>query len=172
MKKIIVCVENADAYTDFCGTLTAGMRGVPVAFSFDSAWDNLNKIAVFRCADVVKDRALLATEETTVPWEVLVAEGYLEIGVEGRRADGAVVIPTVWAKIGPVVAGANASQDPGSEPTPTVYDEIMAMAGAAVLYTQQNLTPEQMQLARANIGATTVAEVLAALPVYNGEVVE
>ena len=35
-----------------------------------------------------------------------------------------------------------------------------------------DLTDEQKAQARANIGAATVAEVLAALPIYNGEVEE
>ena len=172
MKNITVCVQGADAYTDFCGTLTTGMVGVPVAFSFDSVWGGLQKIAVFRRGDAVKDRALLGTEQTTVPWEVLTDEGYLEIGVEGRNADGTVVIPTVWTKAAQVIAGATASLDPGAEPTPGALDEIAALAANAVLHTAQTLTSEQMAQARANIGAVTVSEVLDALPVYNGEVLE
>lgn len=172
MERITVCVRGADAYTDFCGTLTTGMVGVPVAFSFDSAWDGLHRVAVFRLGDVAKDQVLFGAEETTVPWEVLTAEGSLEIGVEGRNADGTVVIPTVWVKAARVVAGAKASLDPGAEPTPTAFDAVMALAGNAVLYTAQDLTPAQKLQARANIGAVTADEVLAALPVYNGEVAE
>jgi hypothetical protein len=40
----------------------------------------------------------------------------------------------------------------------------------AVTFTEQTLTEEQKAQARENIGAATVADVLAALPVYNGEV--
>jgi hypothetical protein len=43
-------------------------------------------------------------------------------------------------------------------------------ADGAVLYTAQELTEEQKAQARNNIGAVTLEEVLAALPVYNGEV--
>ena len=41
----------------------------------------------------------------------------------------------------------------------------------SVLYTEQTLTPEQQAQARENIGAATVDEVIAALPIYDGEVV-
>ena len=172
MKKITVCVQGADAYTDFCGTLTTGMVGVPVEFSFDSAWNGLHKTAVFRLGTTVKDRVLPETQETTVPWEVLQEEGRLEIGVEGRSFDGSLVIPTVWTRAALVAAGTKVSLEPGAEPTPTVYDQIAQLAANTVRYTSQALTAEQMAQARANIGAATVDEVLAALPVYKGEVVE
>ena len=42
----------------------------------------------------------------------------------------------------------------------------------AVLYTEQNLTEEQQTQARTNIGAATVADVITALPVYEGEITQ
>lgn len=129
MTAINFSAKGAAATAEKIGILTAGMVGVPVTFSFDSAWDGLNIIAVFRCGGVVKDRVLIGTNQTTVPWEVLKRKGLLEIGAEGRSADGSVVIPTVWAGVGQILPGANASADPGLEPTPTAYDEIMSAMG-------------------------------------------
>lgn len=56
--------------------------------------------------------------------------------------------------------------------TPLLAGNIPAFQGAtgAVLYTAQNLTEAQKAQARINIGAATVKDVIAALPVYNGEV--
>ncbi len=50
--------------------------------------------------------------------------------------------------------------------------EMMPGGGSpdAVLYTPQTLTDAQKAQARKNIGAATVDEVVAALPVYAGEV--
>ena len=108
------------------GALTAGMVGVPVAFSFDESWDGLNKVAVFEgCA--VKTRALVESNETTVPHEVLRVSGMmLRIGVEGRTADGTIVYPSVMQQAGVIQEGADASADPGADPSPTIYDDIMA----------------------------------------------
>ena len=56
--------------------------------------------------------------------------------------------------------------------TMTAYGEFsVGVSNEAVLYTEQTLTDEQQAQARKNIGAATVEEVIAALPVYNGEVV-
>lgn len=51
------------------------------------------------------------------------------------------------------------------------YDSAVVTA-TAVRYTAQSLTDGQKAQARANIGAVTLAEVLEALPIYNGEVEE
>ena len=108
------------------GALTAGMVGVPVAFSFDESWDGLNKVAVFEgCA--VKTRALVESNETTVPHEVLRVSGMsLRVGVEGRNDDGTIVYPSVMQQAGVIQEGADASADPGADPSPTIYDDIMA----------------------------------------------
>ncbi len=129
MTAINFSAKGAAATAEKIGILTEGMVGVPVSFSFDGAWDGLNIIAVFRCGGVTKDRVLIGANQTTVPWEVLKRQGLLEIGAEGRSADGSVVIPTVWAKVGQLLPGANASADPGLEPSPAVYDEIMSAMG-------------------------------------------
>ena len=51
------------------------------------------------------------------------------------------------------------------------YDSAV-VAATAVRYTAQSLTDTQQKQARDNIGAVTLAEVLEALPIYNGEVEE
>lgn len=108
------------------GALTAGMVGVPVAFSFDELWNDLNRIAVFKGC-TTKTRALVEGNDTTVPYEVLQSSGFaLEIGVEGRTDDGTIVYPSVMKWVGTIQEGADASADHGTEPSPTIYDDIMA----------------------------------------------
>lgn len=99
--------SNIVAISD--GKLTSGMVGIPVSIEYDSAWNGLIKTASFRVGKFVRSRENIGTE-TTVPWEVMRYSGKpLEIGVEGRDADGNIVMPTVWASVSKILPGANAS---------------------------------------------------------------
>lgn len=134
MTKIEISVCGARVQSKITGLLTSGMVGVPVSFTFDDVWDELHAIAVFRGSGLVRDRSLVGMNETTVPHEVLTQHGgRLEIGVEGRTADGSVVIPTLWTDVSYIFYGANAVNDPGMEPSPSVYDDIMAAIEAGQL---------------------------------------
>lgn len=59
---------------------------------------------------------------------------------------------------------------PAVDPVAVELPVGQGSGGNAVQYVPQVLTPEQKAQARANIGAATVDDVIAALPVYNGEV--
>jgi len=129
---VTVCQEQATAVKT--GRLTVGMVGVSVTFSFDEQWEGLKRIAVFRSGDISRDRALLLSDTTTVPFEVLYKpEERLMVGVEGRTEDGTLVIPTTWADAGVVLDGANASGDYGKDPSPNAYDDIMAAIRSGAL---------------------------------------
>lgn len=109
------------------GPLTAGMVGAEAAFIFDATWEGLNIIAKFRAGNNVISRSLIANTETTVPHEVMRQAGYvLEVGAEGRTSDGCIVIPTIWVQVDTIRFSANSDSPEGREPTPTVYDDIMA----------------------------------------------
>lgn len=125
MTKLFLTVTGAGAVVEKVGALTTGMVGVPVVCSFDEAWEGLNRLAVFRCGEVVKDNAL-ADNKTQVPHEVLTQPGQmLYIGVEGRSESGDLVIPTRWAEAGRVLPGAQAANDPALAPTPSQFDRFM-----------------------------------------------
>lgn len=125
MTEIHVKVSGASAVARRTGPLVAGTVGMPVHFSFSSAWDGLNVIAVFEGAKTLS-AALLGQTETTVPWEVLAESGgQLRIGAEGRKSDGSIVIPTVWANVGYIEEGVKATDEEASPPTPGLYDQIM-----------------------------------------------
>lgn len=124
MTSIQMTVTGAAAVARKQGLLTAGMTGIPVTFSFSGEWENLTIIPVFRCGETIRDNALEG-RNTTVPHEVM-QPGLLYIGAEGRSADGTVVIPTVWALVGQVLEGANATENPALAPTPSQYDRLNA----------------------------------------------
>ena len=121
-------VSRAEIRKVHRGKLTSGMVGAEIAFSFDDAWDGLNRIAVFKAGGTVKD-VLLVGESCVIPHEVLERPVHLVVGVYGTDADGSVVIPTVWADLGMVEQGAKPSGEISRKPTPEVWAQILGMIG-------------------------------------------
>jgi hypothetical protein len=102
--------------------ITSGTVGLPVEFTFDSQWDELKKIAVFRAGDVVKS----VENPSTVPWEVLEKpDVWLSVGVYGTNSDGSIVIPTIWANVCPIHVGVDPDGDPTTDPTPSVWQTVL-----------------------------------------------
>lgn len=110
------------------GLLTTGMVGAAVAFQYDEAWNGLRKTAVFRGSGITVD-VLDVDSTATIPVQVLAQPGLLSIGIEGRNADGTVVIPTVWVDGIYVHAGANASGDSSTDPTLPVWGQLQNTVG-------------------------------------------
>ena len=109
--------------------LTAGTRGLPVEFSFDSQWDGLVKTGVFRAGDVCKSVENMAAK-AAVPWEVLEKSGIpLEIGVYGVNTDGTVAIATVWANIGIIRDAVSPVKDSSIDPTLPVWKQLSNAIG-------------------------------------------
>ncbi len=97
--------------------ITTGMVGLPVTLSFDSAWEGLHKTLV--CKSRAGTRVVLEVDEhAEVAPDILANDGcvrnYLFLGVEGRNADGTLVIPSTMALCGEIFAGASPSE---SDPT-------------------------------------------------------
>lgn len=104
--------------------ITSGTVGLPVEFTFDSQWDGLKKVAVFRGGNIVKT-VDNPEEGTTVPWEVLETPNvFLSVGVYGTNDDGTVVIPTMWANVRVISVGANPDGDPSTDPTLPFWKEM------------------------------------------------
>lgn len=105
--------------------ITSGTIGLPAEFTFDNAWKDLRKIAVFRGGNVIKT-ADNPEAGTTVPWEVLVKPNvWLSVGVYGVNAEGTVTIPTIWANVSPISVGVNPEDDPSTDPTLPVWQTMM-----------------------------------------------
>lgn len=106
--------------------ITSGTVGLPIEFTFDSQWELLRKVAVFRCGSVTKivDNP---GAETTVPWEVLKKpNAWLSVGVYGTNTDGTVVIPTIWANVCIIQTGVNPDGDGAStDPTLPIWQTMM-----------------------------------------------
>lgn len=127
---ILIDVNGANAIVRKQDTLTSGMVGATVVFRFGEDWNSLAKTAVFRAGNVTKD-AVVVDSMSEIPHEVLVTPGYaLEIGVYGTAGDGAVVIPTVWAKTNPIKYGADPSGDESLDPSLPVWAQMQEQINA------------------------------------------
>ena len=121
---ILIDVNGANAIVRKQDTLTSGMVGATVVFRFGEDWNSLAKTAVFRAGNVTKD-AVVEDSMSEIPHEVLATHGYaLEIGVYGTAGNGAVVIPTVWAKTNPIKYGADPSGDESLDPSLPVWAQM------------------------------------------------
>ncbi len=165
MTHISVSVHGCNVKVNVEGRLTSGMVGVPVTFSFDEEWDGLHKQAIFRNGEAVYSVPLMDALEATVPWEVLDCAGTLDIGAQGRNADGSIVLPTVWARVGErVYPGANGNDMTGLMATPSLYDRLLSLI--------ENPPVRGVDYWTEADRAQIISDVIAELPVYNGEVEE
>lgn len=106
-----------------CASITMGMQGAQVEVTYSGVWSSLNRTAVFAGAaakDVINPGDLI-----TIPAELTEKSGHqLRIGFYGVDGSGKVVIPTVWATLGIVQAGADPSGDTSTDPALPVWAQI------------------------------------------------
>jgi hypothetical protein len=115
-----VYVKDNGAVAADLRVITSGMVGASVRIVFDSTWEGYNKTLVWKAGDVTKDDT---TASGVIPPEVLAVPGeQLVVGVYGVR-DG-VVTPTVYAKMGQILPGADPSGDESTDPTLPVWVQV------------------------------------------------
>lgn len=135
--------------------VTTGSVGYPVTFSFDAVWDGLTKVAEFRGSNQ-EARRELSEDATTIPAEVLTVPGsILWIGVRGENADGSLVIPTVWARIGYLSEGVGDAESPGGTSDYTDLYNKPAINGHTL---QGDQTAAQLGLVAAEQGAGLITD--------------
>lgn len=129
---LITC-SKAIAKVNGCEPLTSGMaEAVEVGFSFSPEWLGLTKTAVFTSGVAtvdVPESAWRYGAAVRIPHEVLALPGrHVRVGVYGT--DGArVVLPTVWADLGVVLAGVDPSGDPSTDPSLPVWAQLQGQMG-------------------------------------------
>lgn len=153
----ILHANNVKLQIQVAERLTSGAVGVyRVQFSFDDAWDELSKTAVFRAGDKKRSVLLDNTLQCEIPWEVLTEGGYqMYIGVYGTQA-GKTVLPTIWAYCGKIYEGVS----PGEEahpPTPELWEQELSSKGDTLGYTPAG-----------ELGLYARDKLLSAIPVAGG----
>lgn len=114
MTSIRLILTGANARAEVSGVLTSGMVGVPVTIECDDEWEGLEKNLVCRSAVGVQ-MVLRVENKTIVAPEVLqctqYGENVLFLGLEGRNADGDLVLPSTTAYCGPIHRSAQQGTD-------------------------------------------------------------
>lgn len=129
MESIKIHITGAEAIVLHAPTVTAGMVGLPVEFSFDEAWDGLTKNAVFRAGKVIRMKTGIADTCTVAP-EVLQKPFYeLQIGVLGLSNDGSTVIPTIWADVGHIKESTDKDAEQTVDPENPVWVQALEKLG-------------------------------------------
>lgn len=106
---------------------SGGQNETSIVFTFCEKWDGFVKTAIFyRDEEEVYHCVLDAENTCVVPWEVCYESGTFYIGVFGDK-DGIRRTSTVARY--KVKKGAITEDTKPSDPTPDVYDQIMAMLG-------------------------------------------
>lgn len=109
--------------------MTSGAANIFEAhFNFDKAWDGYARTAVFRSGDYGSAVAVVldASDTCMVPWESLIAEAPLWVGVVGVNGDKK--LPTNYVNAGCVAEGAEGG-DFAPPPTPSEIEQILAQIG-------------------------------------------
>ena len=124
-------------------------------------WSDTEKYARFEnVKSCVKRSAVIdADGMCLVPWECLIAEGYLKISAHGERADGYTINTRVCRTL--IEDTLDGGED-SRPPTPNLYIQMLAeraKTSETVMTVAQELTKEQQTQARTNIGAASTTEV-------------
>ena len=127
-----ITVNASSAKAVSCEPLPIGGCGLQVQFVFDDpAWKKLSKTAVFRNRSK-SFNAFLTDGRAVIPHELLTdVTDVLYAGVYGTDTKNALVIPTVWAKLGEISSSANYAADYGAEPTAPYWAQVMEHVDAA-----------------------------------------
>ena len=111
--------------------LVSGTKEIFTAsFAFDEGWAGFVRTAVFACGGIRREMVLDNSGVCVVPWEVLLPETYLRVGVYGVA--GERVKPTTYCEPVFIHRGAEPAE-PGASPTPTEYEQILSAIQAGML---------------------------------------
>lgn len=126
----VSCKDQLLKITDAPILASGGLNEVRVVFSFCEKWKGFAKTALFyREPENIYYAVLDSNDTCVVPWEVCYEEGTFFFGVFGERDNTRRTSSTVRYK---VKNGAITSEMLPSDPTPAVYDQIMALFAEAI----------------------------------------
>ena len=123
-----ITLYDAEASLNYTKTITTGLQGAAVSLQLCGDWPGRRMTAVFSSGDCTRDVLVTDPGCVPVPHECLsVAGQQLRLGLYGTDQAGTVT-PTVYVDLGTVQQGADPSGDPGADPTPTVFQQMLAEA--------------------------------------------
>jgi len=137
--------------------VTSGSVNVYTArFAFSDDWEGLTRTAVFKAGAISRSVMLDKSGECPVPWEVMVRpNAQLQAGIYGTLG-GDVVLPTIWADLGPVLDGVALGEN-SQLPTPDLWQQELSGKGDALGYTPSG-----------DLGLYANDKLLSAVPISGG----
>ena len=170
----VKCVDQVLKIVKAPVIASGGLNEVCVVFDFCEKWDGFMKTALFyRDAETVYYAVLDDNDMCVVPWEVYHEAGYFYFSVFGEKGSARRTSNKVRYKI---VGGAITEELIPPDPTPDVYDQIIALVnemkegqvafleeGENVLIAADSATADAANAAEDAIRATTNANNAAAL---------
>lgn len=131
--------RRATALSD--DVITTRSVGIPVSLVLSSEFDGLAKTFCARNGTAAVDVVLVGDEvNTTLPADVLLTPGQLQIGVYAADESGNIVIPTVWALVGQIKPGATPAGVDPSTPTPSWPAQVQQIAAQAMENSEQAIS--------------------------------
>lgn len=138
---------------------------IGAAFSFSPEWDTLTtRTATFATFGASYDVALVS-DACTVPSEVLAASSFR---VSVRGSDGTHVLTTTIVRVG--VEESLIGGDTPAEPTPSVYDQLVAQTTAAATDAAQAKASAESAATSASTAAASSAAAASAAAQTSGEI--
>lgn len=126
----VECTDQVLRLTQTPTIASGGVKEDTVEFAFDNLWDGFNLAAVFYCGEKEVYHVGIVDNRCIVPREVLANPGYFYLGVMGVK-DGVTRTTNVLSYR--VEAGAITDGVKPPEPTPSIYEQILA----SVKYAEQ-----------------------------------
>lgn len=132
MTSIQLTLTGAQASAQVDGPLTAGMVGIPVTIQYDDSWEGLTKTLVCKNGPRTQRRYNVGTQTIVAP-EVMFTQEHeaniLYLGVEGRDAEGKLVLPSTYAYCGAIQPGAQGDCPEAAEESAPIWAQILAQLG-------------------------------------------
>lgn len=120
------CTDQVLAFENTPVIASGGMEENFVQFSFCSQWSGYTRAAVFWRNEAEPYQVLLDADDfCTIPWEVLTTEGLMYFGVFGVNPDNHRRTTEVLSYF--VAKGAITENTQPSDPTPDIYNQLLAM---------------------------------------------
>lgn len=152
-------VSGTQAHPGRVQPIPAGIVGAFVRMSYtDDPWDGLIRNVVFRHEG--KSVVILNAGKTVQLPAELVAEPSRElvyVGVCGVDANDTVLIPTLWAKIGPVNPSPSLSGEPAADPSLPIWAQLQ-QADARIEQKADNAFASAKEAAAAAAAAQQAAD--------------
>lgn len=122
------CIDQVLRLTENPLIASGGVDEDVIEFSFGPLWDGFSKVAVMYRNERDVYHVQIADNRCTVPKEVLQSQGYFYVGVFGTK-DGITRTSNVLSYR--VEAGAITEGVKPPEPTPSIYESILASVNSA-----------------------------------------